>query len=156
MVVVMPLGHAIQSFWTGPARCCRTRCRGVAGAASTRAHGHDAGDGKGGLSPFGRDLLEDVMPMIERTYKVSKQADDRAIAGLSMGGGQTHQHLVQPAGAVSLRRDHEPGRGRTPATRSIRRSSRIRRLNKQFKLFWVGVGKDDTLTGPATRRSTRR
>lgn len=21
-------------------------------------------------------------------------------------------------------------------------------LNKQFKLFWIGVGKDDTLTGP--------
>jgi len=29
-------------------------------------------------------------------------------------------------------------------------------LNKQFKLFWIGVGKDDTLTGPATTRSWRR
>ena len=24
-------------------------------------------------------------------------------------------------------------------------------LNKQFKLFWIGVGKDDTLTGPGDR-----
>ena len=24
-------------------------------------------------------------------------------------------------------------------------------LNKQFKLFWVGVGKDDTLTGPGDK-----
>jgi enterochelin esterase family protein len=24
-------------------------------------------------------------------------------------------------------------------------------VNKQFKLFWVGVGKDDTLTGPGDR-----
>jgi enterochelin esterase-like enzyme len=24
-------------------------------------------------------------------------------------------------------------------------------INKQFKLFWIGVGKDDTLTGPGDR-----
>ena len=48
-----------------------------------------SGDGKGGLSPFGRDFVEDVMPMIEQTYKVSRKPEDRAIAGLSMGGGQT-------------------------------------------------------------------
>ncbi len=50
------------------------------------------GDGKGGLSPVTRDIVEDVMPMVESTYKVSKRPDDRAIAGLSMGGGHTHQH----------------------------------------------------------------
>ena len=84
MVVVMPLGHAIQSFWTGPAK-------------SSAA---DGAPGRGGprrrrpaprrrLSAFAKDLLDDVMPMIECDYKVSKKADDRAIAGLSMGGGQT-------------------------------------------------------------------
>ena len=25
------------------------------------------------------------------------------------------------------------------------------KINKQFKLFWVGVGKDDRLTGPGDR-----
>ena len=29
------------------------------------------------------------MPMVESSYRVSRKADDRAIAGLSMGGGQT-------------------------------------------------------------------
>jgi hypothetical protein len=24
-------------------------------------------------------------------------------------------------------------------------------LNQQFRLFWLGVGKDDTLTGPGAR-----
>src|SRR5829696_7927044 len=81
MVIVMPLGHAIQSFWTGPAK---------AAAASPGAAGPAGGAAaSGALSPFARDLLEDVMPMIEQSYKVSKKADDRAIGGLSMGGGQT-------------------------------------------------------------------
>jgi enterochelin esterase family protein len=73
MVVVMPLGYATQSFWAGPAR------------ASTAT----ASGGPGGLSLPAQDLLNDVMPMIERDYKVSRSADKRAIAGLSMGGGQT-------------------------------------------------------------------
>ena len=48
-----------------------------------------SGDGKGGLSPFGKDLMDDVVPLIEKSFKVSKKPEDRAIAGLSMGGGQT-------------------------------------------------------------------
>ena len=74
-----------------------------------------------------------------------------------MGGGQTinvafsrpelfRYVALMSAGGQRQRRDS-----------AIRPSSRIRPcVNKQFKLFWVGVGKDDTLTGPATRRSTRR
>ena len=36
------------------------------------------------------------------------------------------------------------------ASRSVlrRRAEESGAVNKQFKLFWVGVGKDDTLTGP--------
>ena len=79
MVVVMPLGHAIQSFWTGPAQ--------VRGAPATPGQPRRRAGRR--LSLFAKDLLDDVMPMIESTYKVSKKADDRAIAGLSMGGGQT-------------------------------------------------------------------
>jgi enterochelin esterase family protein len=92
MVVVMPLGHTIQSFWAGPAKTvAEPISASMAGAASLDdiIAAMMSGDGKGGLSAFGRDLVEDVMPMIERTYKVSRRADDRAIAGLSMGGGQS-------------------------------------------------------------------
>jgi uncharacterized protein len=38
---------------------------------------------------FERDLLEDVIPTIEGRYSVDKQREKRAIAGLSMGGGQS-------------------------------------------------------------------
>src|SRR5208283_4818873 len=37
-------------------------------------------------SLFGQDLLDDVIPYVENLYRVSAKADDRALAGLSMGG----------------------------------------------------------------------
>jgi enterochelin esterase family protein len=153
MVVVMPLGHTIQSFWTGPAKSLPDEM----GAAFAKG-GLDAvlmalmsGDGKGGLSPFAKDLLEDVLPDIETSFKVSKKPEDRAIAGLSMGGGQTvniafnkpemFKYVVVMSGAVTGKADQVYSKFLSnPAA-----------VNKQFTLFWTGVGNDDTLTGPGDR-----
>jgi enterochelin esterase-like enzyme len=138
MVIVMPLGHAIQSFWTGPARA----------AAAAAPAGAPA---PGSLSAFARDLLEDVMPMVEQGYKVSKKAEDRAIAGLSMGGGQTmniafnrpelfrYVVAMSPA-AGQVNEQNYPAIFKDPSA-----------INKQFKMFWMAVGRDDTLTGPGDR-----
>lgn len=154
MVVVMPLGHTIQSFWTGPAKT-------VPDAVSdTMAKGASleeiiatmmSGDGKGGLSPFARDLVEDVMPMVESSYKVSRRPDDRALAGLSMGGGQSinlafakpelYRYVVLMSPAAS-------GRVGQYYANVLKNPAMV---NKQFKLFWIGVGKDDTLTGPGDK-----
>lgn len=38
---------------------------------------------------FERDLLDDLIPFIEKTYPVIGQRESRALAGLSMGGGQS-------------------------------------------------------------------
>ena len=38
---------------------------------------------------FERDLLDDVIPAIESRYSVTADREGRALAGLSMGGGQT-------------------------------------------------------------------
>jgi enterochelin esterase-like enzyme len=154
MVVVMPLGHTIQSFWTGPARALPDPVSSTLGGGATLDDiiaTMMSGDGKGGLSLFARDLVEDVMPAIERDFKVSKRPDDRAIAGLSMGGGQSinlafarpelFRYVVLMSPAASGRvGEFYGGALKHPET-----------LNKQFKLFWVGVGKDDTLTGPGDR-----
>ncbi len=109
------------------------------------------GDGKGGLSPVTKDIVEDVMPMIESTYKVSKRPDDRAIAGLSMGGGHSiNISFVRPElfRYVALM---SPAAGGGVAKMYPRIAEKPDILNKQFKLFWVGVGKDDTLTGPGDK-----
>lgn len=69
MIVVMPQGHALQAANVGPL----VRIAGETGMFSPR---------------FPRDLLEDVIPLVERTYRVKPGPEHRAIAGLSMGGGQ--------------------------------------------------------------------
>lgn len=38
---------------------------------------------------FERDLLDDLIPAIEARYSVQADRDHRALAGLSMGGGQS-------------------------------------------------------------------
>ncbi len=136
MVVVMPLGHAIQSFYAGPTK--------AAAPAAAPANATPAV-----LSPFAKDLLEDVMPLVEKTYKVSTRPDDRAIGGLSMGGGQTinigftHPELfryivILSAGSQNAEQAY-PGFFKDPAA-----------INKQLKLLWVSAGKDDT-AGPAAK-----
>lgn len=133
MVVVMPLGHAVQSFLAGPPK--------AAAAPAPPA---------GALTAFGRDLVDDVMPLIERSYKVSRRSDDRAIGGLSMGGGQTinvafgrpelfRYVVVMSAGAQGIEQSYPAFFG-DPAA-----------VNKQFKLLWVGVGKDDALATGGSR-----
>jgi enterochelin esterase family protein len=134
MVVVMPLGHAIQGFYNGPAKAAASP---VAGATAA----------PGALTAFAHDLLEDVIPLVERTYKVSKKVDDRAIGGLSLGGGQSinvafnrpdlfrYVILMSPATPQAADQAY-PKVFQDPAG-----------VNRQFKLLWLGVGKDDTLVG---------
>lgn len=56
---------------------------------------------------FEKDLITDVIPFIEKTYSVLPGRENRAIAGLSMGGGQTlnfgfgHTDLFSSIGAFS-------------------------------------------------------
>jgi enterochelin esterase-like enzyme len=42
-----------------------------------------------GFANFEKDLLTDLIPFIEKTYPTLTDRDNRAIAGLSMGGGQS-------------------------------------------------------------------
>jgi len=153
MVVVMPLGHTIQSWWTGPAKAIPDPVSKAftGGNLDEVITAMLSGDGAGGLGPFSRDLMQDVLPIVEKTFKVSTRADDRAIAGLSMGGGQSinvafnhpemfrYVALMSPAANASV--------DRTYASRLADAAA----LNRQFKLFWIGVGKDDTLTGPGDK-----
>jgi enterochelin esterase-like enzyme len=144
MVVVMPLGHAIQSFWTGPAKAA------VAAPGAPPAGGPGGGQ-SGALQAFGRDVLEDVMPLVEQNYKVSKKADDRAVAGLSMGGGQTVNlafNRPELFRYVALMSPAVSGASETQYASVFKDPSTV---NKQFKLFWMSVGKDDTLVGPGDK-----
>ena len=60
------------------------------GAPAGRGPGGAGGRGMMGNSAFTEMMLTDLIPMIERTYRALPGAANRAMAGLSMGGMQTH------------------------------------------------------------------
>ena len=69
MIVVLPNGRAMKD---------------------DRATGNImASDKVEAFATFGKDLLKDLIPYIEKKYPVIKDPEHRAIAGLSMGGGQS-------------------------------------------------------------------
>ncbi|MDP9050300.1 MAG: alpha/beta hydrolase-fold protein [Acidobacteriota bacterium] len=41
-----------------------------------------------GIAALGKELLDDVIPLVDKNYRTLTGREDRAIAGLSMGGGQ--------------------------------------------------------------------
>ena len=55
------------------------------------------GRGGGGLArpTFSEMMFTDLVPMIERTYRVRPGKDNRAMAGLSMGGAQTFDTVLK-------------------------------------------------------------
>jgi enterochelin esterase-like enzyme len=44
---------------------------------------------QGAFALFEKDLLNDLIPFVEKTYSVKADRESRALAGLSMGGGQS-------------------------------------------------------------------
>ena len=83
MIVVFPNGNASVTADAGAG------ARG-AGAGGRRCGGVAAGGGfEGWGKPFENDLIKDIIPYIESHYSVYTDREHRALAGLSMGGGQS-------------------------------------------------------------------
>jgi enterochelin esterase family protein len=136
MIVVMPAGHTSTGGFRMPS----------------------SGD------EFMKDFVDDVMPYVEKNYRVKTARGDRAIAGLSMGGAQTlniaFAHLDKFAyvgvyssgllGAFPPRRP--PGvPAVTPPDQGPSWEERHKatlddpKLKKDLKLIWFAVGKEDFL-----------
>lgn len=98
------------------------------------------------IAAFEADLLTDIIPFVERTYRVQPGRENRALAGLSMGGGQTvsiglkHLELFAWLGPFSaavhtmkLEEQFPELTGNAAAT------------NDRIRLLWIACGKDDFL-----------
>ncbi len=93
-----------------------------------------------------QELLHDVMPFIEANYPVRRAAADRAIAGLSMGGGQSlgiglgHPDLFGWVGGFS---------SGVPTEELDRRFAALLSAGQAKagapRLVWLGVGREDFL-----------
>ncbi|HIZ38046.1 MAG TPA: esterase [Candidatus Ruania gallistercoris] len=57
--------------------------------------------GNGNVSSFADELLRNITRAAERTYNISSDPSRRALAGLSMGGGQTFDVLASDPGEFS-------------------------------------------------------
>jgi enterochelin esterase-like enzyme len=124
MIVVMPYGRPLPEVMLTPS--------GGRGPANAN-------------DQFANDLLHDVIPYVEKLYRISAKADDRAIAGLSMGGGQAlqigtaHLDTFHYIGAFSA-----GGRG-NPEEAYKDFLADPAAANKKLKLFYIACGKADAL-----------
>ncbi len=146
MIVVMPNGSVnLPGVAMGQARGVAADGRPDMSQAISKLH--DA---------FGEDLLKNVIPYVEKNYRVLTGQPNRALAGLSMGGAETlrngppNMDKFAYFGVFSmgwhdhLNPDFE--------TRNAKFFEDPARTNKLVKLFWIGVGKNDALIGDGAKR----
>ena len=128
MVVVMPAGH------TGPFRFGGQYC-----------------------DEFERDFVNDVMPLVEKRYRIRAERKSRAIAGLSMGGAQTLNigvaHLdqfaylgVYSSGVFGIGGGGNPNAPAGPTWEEKNKATLDDpALKKGLRLVWFSTGKEDFL-----------
>ena len=142
MIVVMPAGH-------------------------TRPFGFGRGAPRPLVDDFVQDFLSDIMPYVEKNYRVYSDRVHRAIAGLSMGGGQTLNIAIPDLEQFSYVGVYSSGifgiTGRGPGANANAPQGPSweeqhlaaldnPKLKKGLKLFWFSTGKEDGLI--ATTRAT--
>ena len=94
------------------------------------------------LRRFNREVIYDLIPWVEGHYRVKTDVANQAIAGLSMGGGQslyiglTHRRRFGWVAGFSA---YLPGSGVMAAAKHPRT------VNQNLHLLWLSVGRDDGL-----------
>ena len=125
MVVVMPYGRA---------------------GTSTTIDPFGPPPGPQGNPIFPNDVVPDVVPFVEKAYRLIANADNRAIAGLSMGGNQTLHiglnnldkfHAIGAFSPVIMNASAEQDYAKAFAD--------VAGMNRNLKLFYIYCGVDDTL-----------
>jgi enterochelin esterase family protein len=120
MIVVMPFGHAAPF--------------GVQGGVPNDVL-------------FEEYLLKDVIPTVEGRYRVAPGRENRAIAGLSMGGGQS---LKIGLGHLDLFSSVASFSGAVPGDFETRFGDLLKDAkgtNAKIRTLWIGCGRQDSLFG---------
>jgi enterochelin esterase-like enzyme len=96
------------------------------------------------FAAFEDDLLKDVIPTIESRYSVQADREQRALAGLSMGGGQSlnfglaHLDTFAWIGGFSSAPNTKPAAQLVPDPAAAK---------KKLRLLWLSCGNKDGLIG---------
>ena len=153
MLVVMPNGNATQTVSQGfglgptPARSMvvaplpppeqAARAAAAAGGAPAAPRPPQPYEGS-----YPHSLVKDVIPFVEKTYRVIPNMNNRAIAGLSMGGGHTLSATNNNPGVFGWIGVFSSGpRGEVDKTYT----DQLAKLKASgVKLYWIGAGTTDT------------
>lgn len=99
---------------------------------------------------FSQSMVKDIVPFIERNFRVVKNKDHRAIAGLSLGAINTQTIVNDSPGMFSYIGVFSFGirnLGKSPEEidrETIIREQKIEILKQAgYKLYWIGCGKED-------------
>lgn len=126
MIVVMPNGRA---------------------QANDRAEGNVFAHAKA-FEAFEGDLLKDLIPFVERTYPVKKDRESRAVAGLSMGGGQALNFGLGNLDAFAWVGGFSSAPNTRPPEKLVPDPGEA---TKKLKLLWVSCGDRDGLINVSQR-----
>jgi enterochelin esterase family protein len=94
---------------------------------------------------FSQDLLDDVIPYVEAQYRTQADRDHRAIAGLSMGGGQSLSIGLNHLERFTYIAGFSPALGGNVASAYSAFAAKPDAANRQLKLLWIGCGTSDSL-----------
>jgi enterochelin esterase family protein len=98
------------------------------------------------MPDFTKDIIHDIIPYVEANYSVITKSKGRAVAGFSVGGGQTLNIGLTNTDTFSYICSYAP----YTATEEFQKNFTnwnpdAKKINKALKLFTISVGTDDFL-----------
>ena len=127
MIIVLPYGNPYKLL---PAKAVES-----GGMPATRFGG----------DVFSKDLINDLMPYIDKNYRTKPDRDNRAIGGFSRGGNQALFNGLSNLDKFSYLCSYSS----FTSTDIPDVYDQAAETNKKIHLFWLGVGTDDFLYGNA-------
>ncbi|HET7732985.1 MAG TPA: alpha/beta hydrolase-fold protein [Paludibacter sp.] len=94
------------------------------------------------FATFEKDLLQDLIPCVEKNFPVLKNQENRAVAGLSMGGGQSLNFGLGNLDTFAW----VGGFSSAPNTKNPQEFlPNVENAKKKLKLLWISCGDRDGL-----------
>lgn len=136
MIIVITNGN----FQTQAAPLSRNSTTPIAGGIGAMASGK-----------FEESLVKDVIPYIEKHYRVKTGAQNRALTGFSMGGYQTQNisnsnpTMFSYIGVMSMGLFSSALKGTSDYSKEKHVAQLKALIQAKPKMYWIGMGKDDFL-----------
>lgn len=133
MIVVMPLGY-------GAPEIVSRHSGGFRNHALVQEN----------LDKFREALLQEVIPQVEKNYRVKKDRNDRAIAGLSMGGGESLYVGLNDVDQFAWVGAFSAGLGESDFAKEF--PSLSPKSVSRLRVLWIACGTNDHVVGPFNKK----